>query len=129
MFFLLNLLYADVIVRTSERHRFVGYAEKYLGRKGFFISIGTTLVGYLLISTIYLILSASFFKLLFPMSDIVGVLIFWAVGTVFIFLRIRGLTWGEFLIALMILTIAGLVFFYSFLNDGVIASYKSSVRR
>jgi len=123
VFVTLHLMYADIIVRTEERHRFVGYAERYLGRAGMFISIGTTLVGYILISTIYLIISASFFKLLFPIPDLAGVLIFWTISAVFVFLRIRGLTWGEFLIGLMIFTIAGLVFFYGFFNGGTAISY------
>jgi len=125
VFIVLHLLYADVIVRTVERHRFVGYAKIYLGKKGFVVSIFTTLLGYILISTIYLILSASFFKLFFNIPDLLGVAIFWLISLGFIFLRIKILTRGEFIIALMMLAIVAIVFIYGLASAEMKVSYSN----
>ena len=47
VFALIHLMYADIIVRTSENRRFSGYAKIYLGRLGHWSSIFMTIFGAL----------------------------------------------------------------------------------
>jgi tyrosine-specific transport protein len=52
---LMHLSYGEIALRTSEKHRLVGYAEKYLGKAGkafatvMILSISCTLFAYLLV--------------------------------------------------------------------------------
>ena len=56
---LIHLMYADIIVRTSENHRFLGYAKIYFGRVGFWLAFLISVIGAIFALTIYLILSVS----------------------------------------------------------------------
>jgi len=125
VFSVVHLLYADIIFRTgSERFRFVSYAKIYLGREGFWVSVFTTAVGLLLTMTIYVVLSASFFGLIFPaLGDFNAVLIFWLVSSIFIFSRIERLANSEFLVTAAILAIIVFIFFFGFFKGGVEIGY------
>ena len=91
---LINLMYADIILRTQENHRFVGYARIYLGKFGFLSGFLMTVVGAIFSLLIYLILFVSFINL-FP--DNYEVLIFWFLGSMAFFLNINKITYFEFL--------------------------------
>lgn len=78
VFAMIHLMYVDIIRRTEGAHRFVGYARMYLGRRGFWASMVTTLVGIILILLIYLVLGSYFMQVIFPvLNDISAFLIFW----------------------------------------------------
>ncbi|MEK7553659.1 MAG: aromatic amino acid transport family protein [Patescibacteria group bacterium] len=96
---LIHLMYADIIVRTPENHRFPGYAKIYLGKFGYWSSIFMAIFGALLALTIYLVLSPSFIKLILPAtSDIYVIFAFWLLGSLAIFFKINELAVSEFLI-------------------------------
>jgi len=42
---LINLIYAEIVMRTKEKHRVTGYAEIYLGKPGKIITILSTIFG------------------------------------------------------------------------------------
>lgn len=99
VFALTHLMYADIILRTRENHRFAGYAGIYLGRFSFWLTAIITILGGVFALTIYLILSASFINLaLSSIPALYKILIFWFFGSVAIFWRINRLTASEFLI-------------------------------
>ncbi len=108
----LYLMYADVAVRTPGNHRFVGYAQIYLGENSFWLTIFMTVVEMLFSLTIYLILGVSFFALINGLSPIKSLLLFWAVGSAIIFLKIKKVATVEFLINLGILAIIALIFLF-----------------
>ncbi len=113
---LIHLMYAEVIIKTGGEHRFPGYAKIYLGEVGFWLASLTSILGLLLVLTVYLILSASFFSLILPInfgvSDILKILIFWLFGSAAIFLGVRRMALSEFLITAGIVLIAVLLFIF-----------------
>jgi len=97
--FLIHLMYADTIARTSEtHHRFPGYAKIYLGEKsGQLAGIIVFLANFLTL-TVYLILSISFFNLISPQFPLYyKFLIFWLLGSLTIFLKIEKAAFFEIL--------------------------------
>ena len=113
VFAIVHSLYADVILKTSGSHRFVKYAEIYLGKSGFWTSVFTTVIGLILALTIFIVLSVSFFNLVFPeLSSMYAVLIFWFTSSIFIFLKINKLAYFEFLVVLTMLAIIVFVFLF-----------------
>ena len=96
---LIHLMYADIILRTPENHRLMGYAKFYFGKSGFWSSLIITVMGGLLVLTAYLILSISFIDFLFPVfPDIYKMLIFWALASLPVFLGINKLAASELFI-------------------------------
>ncbi len=117
IFALTHLMYADVILRTRENHRFAGYAGIYLGRFGFWLTAVITILGGIFALTIYLILSASFIGLALPLTpDIYKILIFWLFCSIAVFWRINRLTISEFLILLGSLAIVLILLFFGLKN-------------
>lgn len=111
VFSTVHLMYSEVIAGTPGRHRFVGYAEIYLGPLGKWFSVAAVLVGLLLTLTIYLILSVSFIKLILPMlAPIVGVLLFWFMGSMVIILSLSRLANFEFAVTLAMIVIVAILF-------------------
>jgi amino acid permease len=111
VFVSVHRMYAEVIANTPGRHRFLGYAEIYLGKKGFIAGIFTTEIGYLLVLTAYLALVTSFMKLAFPfLPASLPVLIFWLAGSVAILLSLGRLASFEFVVTAAI----GLIVLYLF---------------
>lgn len=95
---LIHLMYADIILRTQENHRFAGYAKIYFGKFGFWSGFLMTVVGAIFSLLIYLVLSVSFINLIAPIfPDNYEVLIFWLLGSMAFFLNINKITYFEFL--------------------------------
>lgn len=123
VFALIHLMYADIIIRTPENHRFPGYAKIYLGKFGYWSSIFMALFGALLVLTIYLILSVSFINLIIPsLPDIYKILFFWFLSSAMIFLNINGLTIFEFFVLLGMAFIIAVVFGFGLAGWDKIAS-------
>ncbi len=117
IFALMHLMYADVILRTRENHRFAGYAGIYLGRFSFWLTAVITILGGIFALTIYLILSASFIGLALPLiPDIYKILIFWLFGSAAVFWGINRLAASEFLILLGSLAIVSTLLFFGLKN-------------
>ncbi|OGY63032.1 MAG: hypothetical protein A2745_00855 [Candidatus Harrisonbacteria bacterium RIFCSPHIGHO2_01_FULL_44_13] len=111
VYIFLHLMYADVIIRTSESHRFVGYAKIYLGSRAFWLSILMTVVEMIFVMTIYLTLSQSFSNLVTTFgSNLEKLLIFWFLGSAAVFMSLRRIALLEFLIVGGILLIISLIF-------------------
>ncbi|MBI5079158.1 hypothetical protein HZB06_00565 [Candidatus Wolfebacteria bacterium] len=112
-FTLIYLMYADIILRTKEDHRFAGYAEFYLGKSFKWPTILSTIVGMFFILTVYLILSASFINFIWPAApDIYKIAAFWLVASLAILLKINRLAVSEFLTVIGIVTIVLIAFIY-----------------
>lgn len=123
VFILINLMYADVIARTEGKHHFAGYAGIYLGKIGELISIFSSIIGMILILTIYLIISAKFIKIVAPdISIIYSVIIIWTLGSLGIFLNIKKLSLIEFITNGGIVAIVIITFLYGIRNLGNIVN-------
>lgn len=82
--------YAKIIDINDVDKRFAGYAERYLGKKGYITSLVFTLFGILLTLTIYIALAPSFLSLIFPgISGLILAMIFWIICTAIVFLGVK----------------------------------------
>ncbi len=106
-----HLMYADIVLRTAGEHRFVGYAERYLGRGAYWFAIVSTVVSAVFVLTIYLVLALSFADLLAANGpDLYKIGLFWILGSAGIFLSLRELASLEFWITGGIAAIIALIF-------------------
>ena len=89
-------MYATVIEKTPGDHRFVGYARIYLGKWTSFLTVLMAIVEMLLVLTIYLILSQSFGNLVSNFGyGTETLIIFWLIGSAWIFLGVRRIAISE----------------------------------
>lgn len=103
VFTTIHKMYAEIIKNTPGKHRFVGYAEIYLGRKGFWAGTVVTVIGFILILTVYIILAGGFLELVIPLFAMGGApYLFWALGSLAIILSLKRLASFEFLVTLAI---------------------------
>ncbi|MBZ9572421.1 hypothetical protein KJA15_03760 [Patescibacteria group bacterium] len=88
----LHLFFGEIVLRTKEKHRFVGYSQKYLGKGGKILITISTILGLTGTLLAYLILGGEFLKIIFSpllnLSSFYFSLIFWVILSYFIF---RGL--------------------------------------
>jgi len=106
------LLYSDIILRTKKEHRLVGYAHFYLGRFWAILATISTVLGILFSMAVFLVLSVSFFEVIYPsLGNALGAFIFWVIGTFLIFSPLKNIERLEFLITLGIIAIIFTLFF------------------
>ena len=107
-----NLMYAGVIIKTEESHRFVGYVKAHLGKFAGKISIMTSIAGLLLSMVVYLVLAISFINLFAPsLPDAQKVLVFWLIAALTVFLKIGKMALLEFWVTAAIIFIILALFF------------------
>lgn len=84
----IHLRFADVVLAIRQRDRMPGYVGRVLGRRWQRFSLGLSLFGFLGSNLAYLILGGTFLVLLLQplveLRHVTGLLLFFAVGTVFI---------------------------------------------
>lgn len=110
----IHLLLSEVISKTDGIHRFPGYAKIYLGNKGkavasfgFIISLYGALIAYLIVGGDFL---ASLFSPLFGGETITYNLIFFILGSLFIYFGIKAIKQIE--VGMLTLFFVILVLFY-----------------
>jgi tyrosine-specific transport protein len=114
--FLLHLFFGEVVLRTKQKHRLVGYAEKYLGKKAKALAAFSTIFGTIGALLVYIILGGHFLKLIFPfsLSSFQLSLFLWIILSFFIFLGMKSIAWVQLLMNAGFLGAVLLIFFYSF---------------
>lgn len=122
----IHLFYTDLVLRTPGEHRFVGYAELYLGRWAFWLAIAMSVLEMIFVMTIYLVLSASFINLVAAGGEMLTkVIVFWVLGSAAVFLSIRKMAFVEFLIAWGMIGIIVAIFLFSADKLGAVAANGS----
>lgn len=112
VFWLIHTMYADIMLRTERLPGFVLYAEKYLGSWASIPATLVTVFGIIFAFAVYLVLSVSFTRLLFPdISEPLVVYSFWALGSLAIFLKVNRLAMLEFIVVSAIVIIIGIIFY------------------
>lgn len=97
VFALVHRMYAEIVIGTPGKHRFVGYAEIYLGGAGRWASMCTTAIGLTLVLTVYMALASVFTPLIFPGISVgLAAYLFWAAGSVAILASLGRLANAEF---------------------------------
>ncbi len=111
IYFLVFRMYAALTMTTSEEHRFFYLAGKFLpSRLAGFASL-IVITGLIFTLTVYLILAVSFFGLAAGVSAPAAVLIFWILGSVFIFVKLDWQGALEVFGIAAILAIVSIIFF------------------
>ncbi|MBI5147671.1 MAG: hypothetical protein HZA37_00745 [Parcubacteria group bacterium] len=120
VFVAVHLMYADVILRTEGRHRFVGYARFYLGKSASWLATAMAVLSMVVVLLIYLVLSVSFVNLIVPdaMGDFYKMAVFWLLGSTALFLSVRRLALAEFLVLWGIITVIGAIFIFGIFEAG-----------
>jgi len=113
IFYYLHTMYADVILRSGGKFKFVGYARHYLGELAFWLSILVTVIGSVLTLTAYLVLAASFAKIIFsavPYFYHENFSVFWILATAAIFVSVKRMAWFEFYVTVGMVILIFLIF-------------------
>ncbi len=113
---LLHLFFGEIVLRTKENHRLIGYAQKYLGQKAKILVSISTILGMTGSLLAYLIISGDFLKIIFWFSGISSFyfsLIFWAILSFFVFRGIKLIAPAEFLMNVFFFCIIIIVFFFA----------------
>lgn len=90
---LLHLLFGEIVLRTSQPHRLIGYAKIYFGRLGEILITISTVVGITGTLLAYIILIGNFshtiFKYFWKLPSFYWSIIFWFILSIFVFGGIR----------------------------------------
>jgi len=112
----LHLFFGEIVLRTKQKHRLIGYAEKYLGKRAKVLVSFSTILGTVGALLAYIILAGNFLKIIFPtsLSPFQLSLILWAVLSLFVFLGMKLIAQAQLLMNICLLGAVLLIFFYGF---------------
>ena len=125
---LLHLLYGEIVSRTKEKHRLVGYTEYYLGKTGKRIVGFSVIIGLYGSLLVYIIVGGNFLHTIF--SSLINVpafvfnLIFFIIGAIAVYFGIKLIAELDILMALFLILIVFL-FLYFGLGQINIANLKT----
>lgn len=111
--YLLHKLYAEIILSTNGRHRFPGYAEKYLGQIGKKITLSLTLLTDFGVILAYIIVGGLFTHQLF--NPIFGGNLFFYSTALFlieafiVFFGLKAIARGELVMTAILIVLVGLI--------------------
>ncbi len=112
---LIHLIYGEIVCRTREKHRLVGYAGYYLGKKGKIIITFSLLFGLYGALLVYIIISGEFLSAIFsPLiggSAFIYSLIFLIIGALVISKGLILIKRLELIMALFLILVVFLIFF------------------
>lgn len=119
---LIHLFFGEIVLRTKEKHRLPGFAQKYLGKKSkilitlsTFLGIAGALLAYIIIGGDFLkIILSPFFSPAGELSSFYFSLIFWAVLTYFILRGIKLIAPAQLLMNIAFIFIIFLIFYFAF---------------
>jgi len=117
---LLHLFFGEIVLRTKEKHRLIGFAQKYLGSWGKILITVSTIVGLTGVLLAYIVLGGNFLKIVFSSFPPVGgldsfyfSLIFWSFLSYFIFRGIKLIAKAEILTNLTFFLIIFFIFCFA----------------
>jgi len=113
---LIHLLFGEIVLATKEKHRLIGYAHKYLGKKAKILISFSTIFGTTGALLAYIILGGNFLNIIFPFLNFSSAqlsIILWFFLSLFIFLGIRTIVWSELLMNIGFFGVISLIFFFS----------------
>lgn len=114
---LLHLFLGEIVLRTKERYRLIGYSQKYLGRKAKVLITFSTVLGIVGILLAYIIIGGDFFKIIFSsifdLHSFYFSLFFWLFLSYFIYRGIKVIAPAELLMNILFVLVIFLIFFFS----------------
>jgi len=115
---LIHLFFAEIILRTKEKCRIAGFADKYLGSAGRNITAASVLIGGVGVLLAYVILAGDFLKIIIsPIGDFSSFalsLFFWAFLTFFTIRGIKFIAPVEFITNTIFFLAIVIIFFFAF---------------
>ncbi|MDZ4231814.1 MAG: aromatic amino acid transport family protein, partial [Candidatus Pacearchaeota archaeon] len=106
---LLHLMFGEVCLRTSGRHRLVGYAGRYLGLAGKLPVVFSTLFGLVGALLAYTIIGGSFLSIFSGISPFWASILFWAALSFFVIKGIQFISRAELFMNIALLGIFVLI--------------------
>lgn len=114
---LLHLFFGEIVLRTKEKYRLIGYAQKYLGNWGKNLATFSTIFGLVGVLLVYIIIGGNFLKILFSswlnLDSFYFSLFFGLLCGYFIFRGIKLIAPTELLTNLIFFLIIFLIFFFA----------------
>lgn len=111
---LLHLLYGEIVSRTKEKHRLIGYAEYYLGKWGKRVIALSVFIGFYGSLLVYIIVGGDFLAVilspLMNVSPIIFNLIFFIIGTIAVYFGLKLIAELDFFMGLFLILIILLIF-------------------
>jgi len=107
---LFHLLYGEIILRTPGKHRYVGYAEIYLGQWGKRLMTFTSVFIFYGALLAYIIVGGKFLQTIFGGNDFIWSLVFSVICSLAIFFGLRVITKMEVLMTLFLIAVVILIF-------------------
>jgi tyrosine-specific transport protein len=110
---LVNLLYGEVILRTKGKHRLVGYASIYLGKRGKVIASITQILAFYGALIAYIIVGGQFLEMIF--SPFLGgnlltyQLIFFGASAILVLLGLKLISTVEFFMTGLLLFVVAII--------------------
>jgi len=88
---ILHLFFGEIILRTKQKYRLIGYTEKYLGKKAKILVSFSTIFGTIGSLLAYIILNNNFLEIILPsfLNPLYVGLILWAILSFFVFSGIK----------------------------------------
>ncbi len=112
---LFELLYGEVVLRTKEKHRLPGYAEKYLGPWAKKLALVSNGLGSMTGILAYIIVGGGFLgSILIPIlggTELLYILIFFAIGAFLIYVGIKSIAQTELVLLVSFFIVLGLIFY------------------
>ncbi|GAH96970.1 unnamed protein product, partial [marine sediment metagenome] len=113
---LIHLFFGEIVLRTKEKHRLVGYAQKYLGKKGKILITISTILGITGALLAYIVIGGDFLKIIFSFLNLPSFyfsLMFWAILSFFIFRGIKLIAPAELFMNIAFFFIIFLIFCFA----------------
>jgi len=112
---LLHLFYGEIVLRTKQEHRLIGYAAKYLGKEAKKIATLTVLFEYYGSLLAYIIIGGNFLMIIlgrfFGGNEVFWAAVFFVVGATLIFCGLKTVVKNElFLTGLLLASLAAVLF-------------------
>lgn len=115
---LLHLFYGEIVSRTKEKHRLVGYADYYLGKKWKSLVTVSVIVGFYGSLLVYIIVGGGFLYDIFSSTSnlppVLFNLIFFAIGAIVIYFGLRFVSGLDLLMGFFLILIVFLFFILGF---------------
>ncbi len=110
----INLIYGEIILRTTKNYQLAGYAKKYLGEFGKRVAVFSFVFGILGALLAYVIISGDFlFNIFSSLTPFTWSLIFVFVATIIASLNLKTISWFELLASVIFSTIVVLILVFS----------------
>ena len=114
---ILHLMFGEIALRTTEKHRLIGYASLYLGNWAKKLVTVSTVVGIVGALLAYIIIGGDFLYIalgsFIPLSSFAFAVVLWFVLSLFILRGIQAIAKTELLMDIILFAVVGVIFVFA----------------